>query len=451
MSHRLIIFTRYPEPQKSKTRLIPALGPVGAAVLQREMTRHTLRRADELAERERVSVEVHFDGGSRASIEACFGPEARYRPQSGGDLGRRMSEAFASAFREGATRAVIVGTDCPGITAPLLRAAFDRLADHDLVLGPALDGGYWLVGLRRPAPRLFAQMPWGSDRVLEETLDAARQTGLSTSLLERLADVDRPADLEVWERARSRFRGDLADARISVVIPALNEAGCLGDTLRPLEHAANVETIVVDAGSEDRTPQIAQSHGCRLLTTAPGRARQMNAGAAEADGSILLFLHADTRLPERFAQHVREALIRRNVVAGAFRLRLDARGWPFRVIERVIDLRSVLRQMPYGDQAIFVTADRFYLAGGFPDLPIMEDFELVRRLRRRGRIAIVSEPVVTSARRWQALGPWRTTWLNQMVVLGYRLGVSPQRLATWYRGKRRAPRDEGDADPGRAH
>ncbi|MFH1267055.1 MAG: TIGR04283 family arsenosugar biosynthesis glycosyltransferase [Planctomycetota bacterium] len=442
MSERLIVFTRYPEPHKSKTRLIPALGAVGAAVLGREMTRHALRRASELADERPVSIEVRFEGGDEALAERCFGPATCYRAQRGGDLGARMNDAFDSAFRAAAGRAVIVGTDCPGVTAPVVREAFDRLEHHDLVLGPATDGGYYLIGLRGPAPRLFRGISWGGETVLEETLRAAVEMELSTSLLAPLDDVDRPEDLNVWRRARDQFRHDLADARISVVIPTLNEEAFLGQTLRCLRKAARdaMETIVVDGGSRDRTLEIARDHDCRTLTTAPGRAWQMNAGAAEATGSILLFLHADTQLPKDFPEHVRRTLAQANASAGAFAMRIDAPEWPFRVVERMINFRSRCFRMPYGDQAIFLPADTFYLEGGFPELPILEDFELMRRLRRRGRVAIVPKPVVTSARRWRALGLWRTTWINQRVVLGYYLGVPPKRLARWYHGGDRGRR-----------
>lgn len=432
MSERLIIFARYPEPGRSKTRLIPALGPQGAACLGREMTRQTLRWAAELVSTRSVSVDVRFAGGDEALMRHCFGDRFPFLPQAPGDLGERMRGAFESAFQGGAVRAVIVGTDCPDLTAQLVAEAFDQLAHNDLVLGPATDGGYYLIGLRQPVPELFARIPWGSGAVLEETLRVAEATNLSTALLQPLCDVDRPEDLAVWQRARNRTRADMADARISVVIPTLNEAAYLPNTLGSLQGAENVETIVVDAGSHDETQQIARDYGCKVLVAGGGRARQQNAGADAADGSILLFLHADTRLPNEFGDHVRQALSRPGVVAGAFPLRVDAPLWTLRVIESAVNLRSRWLGMPYGDQAIFLPADEFYRVGAFPELPIMEDFELVRRLRRRGRIATAPAPVITSARRWQSVGPWRTTWINQRVVLGYHLGISPERLAGWY-------------------
>ncbi|NQT15380.1 MAG: DUF2064 domain-containing protein [Planctomycetes bacterium] len=432
MSERLIIFTRYPEPGKAKTRLIPALGPAGAACLGREMTRQTFRWAKELASARAVSVDVRFDGGDATLMRHCFGDRFAFLPQALGDLGERMRGAFDSAFRAGAARAVIVGTDCPDLTSQVVATAFDRLAQNDVVLGPATDGGYYLIGLRREAPELFAQIPWGSGNVLEETLRASEAANLSTVLLQPLCDVDRPEDLAVWERARSRSRAHMADARISVVIPTLNEAALLPHTLGSLQGTKDVETIVVDADSHDQTQQIARDHDCKVLVADGGRARQQNAGADAADGSILLFLHADTRLPNEFGDHVRQALSRPGVVAGAFPLRIDAPLRVIRVIEAAVNLRSRWLGMPYGDQAIFLPADEFYRVGGFSEWPIMEDFQLLRRLRRRGRIAMAPAPVVTSARRWQSVGPWRTTWINQRVVLGYYLGVSPQRLARWY-------------------
>jgi len=146
----------------------------------------------------------------------------------------------------------------------------------------------------------------------------------------------------------------------------------------------------------------------------------------------LLFLHADTLLPDRFDKRVRDTLKDTGVTAGAFRLRIDSPAPSLRLIEAAVNLRSHWLGMPYGDQAIFIRANEFHALGGFSTIPIMEDFELMRQLRRRGRVAIAPAHVNTSARRWQRLGPWRTTWSNQMVIAGYCLGVSPERLAQWY-------------------
>jgi GT2 family glycosyltransferase len=144
-------------------------------------------------------------------------------------------------------------------------------------------------------------------------------------------------------------------------------------------------------------------------------------------------------LPERFDERVRDILARPGVVAGAFRLRIDGSRRAFRFIEWAVNLRSRWLQMPYGDQAIFLRADTFHRLGGFPEIPIMEDFEFMRRLRRHGKIAIASASAITSARRWEKLGPWKTTWINQRIILGYHLGISPETLVQWYVGSRSRP------------
>ncbi|MBF2034660.1 MAG: TIGR04283 family arsenosugar biosynthesis glycosyltransferase [Leptolyngbyaceae cyanobacterium T60_A2020_046] len=220
---------------------------------------------------------------------------------------------------------------------------------------------------------------------------------------------------------------------LSVVIPALNEAATLSHTLRSVQTTGPVEVIVVDGGSWDSTAAIARSHQAQVITTAPGRAGQMNAGAQAATGEILLFLHADTRLPLGFDDLVRHTLSQPQVVAGAFHLAINGPGWGLRLVEWGVRLRSQRLQMPYGDQGIFLTAERFHALGGFPDQPIMEDLELIRQLRRQGRIAITAAAVITSNRRWQALGVVYTTAFNQVMIAGYLWGVSTYRLSRWYR------------------
>ncbi|HUT93907.1 MAG TPA: TIGR04283 family arsenosugar biosynthesis glycosyltransferase [Thermoguttaceae bacterium] len=439
MDRHLIIFTRYPEPHKTKTRLIPALGAEGAAELQREMTLRTLHWAKQLAKTIPVSVEVRFDGGDELRMQECFGDDFPCCPQGPGDLGSRMAHAVQEAFQGGAQRVVVVGTDCPEITLDVVTDAFDRLASCDVVLGPAGDGGYYLIGLQREVPELLTSMPWGTEHVFHETVRRAKELSLSVSCIQTLADVDRPEDLPIWHRLKGTFHTAADQARISIVIPALNEAHHLENTLLALRDAENVETIVVDAGSGDQTAEMAERYGCRLLRSSPGRARQMNAGADAASGSILLFLHADTRLPTGFDTTVRTTLQDSGVAAGAFRLRIDAPGRAFRIIERAVNIRSRFLRMPYGDQALCLRKETFQRLGGFLELLIMEDFEFIRRLRRVGRIQITSLPATTSGRRWRELGPWRTTWINQKVIFGYCVGVSPQRLAQWYHCDRRRP------------
>ena len=236
---------------------------------------------------------------------------------------------------------------------------------------------------------------------------------------------------------------------ISVIIPARNEEQRIAPLLRQLAGSKVREIIVVDAASTDRTAQVAARWGARVITSVPGRGPQLNAGAVVATGSILLFVHADARLPDDFAPQVRQILSRPRVAGGAFHLRIDASGVSFRLIETLVAWRCRIRQMPYGDQAIFVKADTFRRLGGFPDYPAMEDFEFVRRLRRRGRIEIAPSPVLVSPRRWHTRGVWRTTLLNQICVAAYYLGVSPDWIAHRRNGRAR-DREPEHAVPERA-
>jgi hypothetical protein len=200
--NRLIIFTRYPEPGKTKTRLIPALGPEGAADLHRKMVDSTLTWARQLKNNSAVSLEFCYEGGDERRVRQWLGSDIPCCRQVNGDLGARMARAFTEAFSAGMGRVIIVGTDCPGLTGGLVRTACEALMDNDVVLGPAKDGGYYLIGLRKPMPQLFGGIPWGTGEVLPKTLGIAADLKLQVFLLESLDDVDRPEDLAIWEQKK---------------------------------------------------------------------------------------------------------------------------------------------------------------------------------------------------------------------------------------------------------
>ena len=204
MSERLIVFTRYPEPGKAKTRLIPALGAEAAADLHRQMTEHTLAQVKPLQQSRPLTVEIWFTGGDRARMQSWLGSDVTYQPQPEGDLGDRMAQAFQAAFDGGMKAAVIIGTDCPELTDALLTEAFQALQQTDLVLGPAADGGYYLIGLRQLVPEFFKTIAWSTDRVFQQTVDIASNLNLSLTTLPTLTDVDRPDDLPVWERVTAQ-------------------------------------------------------------------------------------------------------------------------------------------------------------------------------------------------------------------------------------------------------
>jgi len=226
---------------------------------------------------------------------------------------------------------------------------------------------------------------------------------------------------------------DRKTSNISIIIPTRNEADGIGKLLPELLVIPGVELLVVDGGSTDNTADVAKSLGAQVLRTSPGKAAQMNAGAEAAHGDILLFLHCDTKLAPGFVEQVRDSLSQPGISAGAFKLAINGQGFGLRVIEWFVNFRSSTLQMPYGDQGIFVTKDIFFSVGPFPQQPIMEDFELMRKLKKRGKVEILPLHATTSARRWNRLGVLKTTLINQAIIIGYLFGVKPEKLAHWYR------------------
>jgi rSAM/selenodomain-associated transferase 2/rSAM/selenodomain-associated transferase 1 len=416
----------------SKTRLIPVLGSQGAADLQKQMTELLLDRTNSFVSNRRVDMEVRYEGGNRGLMEKWLGSHISYRSQGHGDLGSRMAQAFSQAFEQGKKRVVIAGSDCPGINETTVRAAFDLLDQFDLVLGPANDGGYYLIGLRQEESKLFEDVPWGTAEVGARTLEIANQLGLRWVKIEPLDDVDRAEDIKVWESESTREEVPPHPV-ISIVIPTLNEAENLAATLVSTESGVDLEIIVVDGGSSDGTIEVAKSFGVRLLTSAAGRARQANAGGIAARGEVLFFLHGDTRLPQGFAWYVLDILKKPGVVAGAFTLGIDGSQLGFRIIEMLANFRSRVFHLPYGDQGIFLRREVFRALGGFPDMSLMEDFVLIQLLRKKGRVTIAPVAVKTSARRWRKLGILKTTLINQAVLLAYFLGSNPEQLGSWYK------------------
>jgi len=222
--------------------------------------------------------------------------------------------------------------------------------------------------------------------------------------------------------------------RLSIVIPTLNERETIGAALAALQplRERGCEVIVVDGGSADGTADLARPLADAVLSSQPGRARQQNAGAAAASGETLLFLHADTRLPEGAEVLVEDGLRRAGRGWGRFDVRLSGRHPMLRVIGWMMNLRSRLTGIATGDQAIFVRRERFREIGGFPGIPLMEDVALSKMLKRRGPPLCLREAAVTSSRRWEQRGVWRTMVLMWRLRLAYWLGADPTLLADRY-------------------
>jgi rSAM/selenodomain-associated transferase 2 len=197
------------------------------------------------------------------------------------------------------------------------------------------------------------------------------------------------------------------------------------------------EIIVVDGGSTDQTIQETLARGVQLIRSEPGRGQQQHQGAEAAQGNILLFLHCDTILPATFPEDIISTLQKKHTVAGAFRFTINGTHPGFRLIEAGTQLRAILFDLPYGDQALFMEKATYFAAGGFPLQPIMEDIALVSQLKKLGKIALAPSAAKTSARRWQQHGLLKTTLINQLMLIGRAMGIAPQQLARFYYAQRK--------------
>lgn len=218
---------------------------------------------------------------------------------------------------------------------------------------------------------------------------------------------------------------------IAVVIPALDEASQIESCVASAR-TGGAEVIVVDGGSTDGTPELAERAGARVLRSPRGRSRQLESGWRASGSAAVVFLHADTRLPRGFAPAIRRALEAPDVVGGAFAFRFDHRTPVLRFIEWGARLRAALFALPYGDQAIFARRSTLEEMGGIPQVPLMEDLDLVRELKRRGRLALLAPAAVTSARRYEARGPLRAMLRHWVAAGAWALGVDRERVAAWY-------------------
>lgn len=218
---------------------------------------------------------------------------------------------------------------------------------------------------------------------------------------------------------------------ISVIIPTLQEQSTIADTIQRTRQVGECEIIVADGGSTDCTLERASAADSRVVTE-PGRAFQLNAGAANAHHDILLFLHSDSRLDPTSFRDIIDHMEDGSNVGGCFRLKIDSSAWKYRIAERCIETRVRLLKWAYGDQGLFVRRDVFERLGGFPQIRLMEDLYFVKKLKRAGRFSMLSTPIETSARRWERHGLLRQTMRNWVLITLVHCGVSPDRLAKFY-------------------
>jgi hypothetical protein len=413
----VLMMCKYPTPGQVKTRLAQHLGVDLAARIYRRLAGMAHAAALELQGAGIADVAVCSTGAPPSRFERWLPGACAVVVQPDGDLGRRLRTAFEFAFQRGAPRAVAIGTDCPALDGRRMTAALAALNNADVVVIPAHDGGYALMGLKSNCPALFADIPWSTPDVMAVTRSRAATAGLRICELPPLSDVDTPADLAQL------------NPLITAVIPVRNEAEMLHANLPGLMRQLHgltptCEVLVCDGESTDGSADVAAALGARVVHSTHGRGLQMNAAAQHATGRWLWFVHADCVVPPGTVETLAGVLENDDRQSwGYCRTTIDAPGLAFRVNERLIAARSRCLGLPYGDQGIFVRRRLFFDIGGFPDLPILEDLVLSQHLARQQRPLAAPATIVMSGRRWKTHGYWRTTWTNwriqfEHIVLG---------------------------------
>lgn len=425
----LSLITRYPIPGRAKTRMIPALGEEGAAQLQREMSEHVALQMRILAATGDAFVDAWIADGSPLTSRRWL--RIPGRAQIDGDLGAKLRRAL-SYGRARAPVSAVIGGDCPTVSAADMRAALRAAAETGASLIPAADGGFCLLAISRYHPQampyLFHGIDWSTSYVCEQMVENLRKAGVEVAMMPERSDVDEEADLPAWYAVRDEWRRPLQS--LAVVIPVLDEAESLPDLL-PQVLAEADEVIVVDGGSTDASVEIARAAGATVIEAVRGRGAQMNAGAAATTSEAILFLHADSRLQPGFRDAALSVLDDPSVLLGAYTFSLDATAPALRFIEVTANWRARERQLPWGDQGLFMRRVVFDVFCGFPPEKALEDLVFVEAVRRVGKVALSPMPLVTSDRRWRQVGTWRWTAINNASIAWYALGGSPERIGAW--------------------
>ncbi|MHC1742248.1 MAG: TIGR04283 family arsenosugar biosynthesis glycosyltransferase [Syntrophobacteraceae bacterium] len=427
---QLLIFMRYPEHGKVKTRLAGGVGDREALRLHTLLVRRTLGIACDFKR-------LHPDVSIFLVVEppGCVNDLARSFPgpwltdgQAGEHLGERMAHAIRRAFDRGGREVVLIGTDIGDLQPEDLEAAFERMRDETAVLGPAKDGGFYLIGLRRYTAEVFQPVDWGTGTVFDRTADLLRRSGLRVARLVVRRDVDRPADVE-WMLRDALFR-----ETVSVVMPTLKDPAVLRPRLQALKDRMwpDDELIVVRGIDEGRLAVHELEARIRVVTAPRGRGIQLNHGARHAGGSVLLFLHDDTDPPDQFPYLIRRAVQMAGVALGCFRLSFTDGTRTLDLIARWANVRSRLFRLPYGDQGLFCRREVFERVGGFRRRYLMEDVDFVRACRAEGDLAMVEDPVLTSPDRYLTRGVLRNSIQNHATMALYRAGMDEERLYRWY-------------------
>lgn len=439
MKKAIILFTRVPIPGKTKTRMMPELTPLECARLHICFLKDIQSQCEETGE----DIFVCYTPEDKKKIlTAVLGKGKQYFPQQGEDLGQRMYEAMEAVCKKGYEACVLLGADVPEITAYDLNQAFRMLETRDVVFGPTEDGGYYLVGMKTPIKEVFQRQLYGQGTVLKDTLCRLDAAGFSTGLLHKYSDMDTLEDLQGY-RKRAKINKKLETCatkrylesilQISIIIPIYNEEKTIAAMQQQLKNLEkHCEILFVDGGSSDRTLERLDS-GFKFIHAPKGRASQMNAGARKSRGDILFFLHCDSELPMKALEQIRHVMKRYR--AGCFGIAFHSRNFFMLTCRMISNLRIKDRRVMFGDQGIFIERRLFFEIGLFPELPVMEDYQLSLNLKERGeKLGVTRKRIYTSDRRFPkgTIPKLKIMWKMNRMRKAYRDGVPADKIAVLY-------------------
>lgn len=440
MRNAVIIFTRIPVPGKTKTRMMPYLTAKGCAAL------HTCFLKDIRIACEKTGYDIfvyYSPEGEMNELTAILGTDKQYREQRGTGLGARMSAAICEVLAEGYDTCLLTGTDVPELTGEILTDAAVKLRTKDIVFGPTRDGGYYLIGMKKPYPEAFDGQTYGHGSVLTNTTAYLKEKGISVGYVRALQDMDVPADLSAYRarmkkqpELRVKFTGKylLRNLKISIIIPVYNEEKTIENMvnqLRPLK--SRCEIIFVDGQSTDRTRALIGSE-FEVIECPKGRAAQMNAGARRSTGDVLFFLHCDSELPEKPLEEIRYVM--RRYRAGCFGIGFHSKNFFMLTCRLISNVRAVAGKLMFGDQGIFIERELFFEMGGFPDIPLMEDYQFSMDLKAQEITpGMTFHRIYTSDRRFPkgTIAKLKVMWVMNRLRKMYRQGTPAAKLANYYR------------------
>lgn len=435
----LIIFTRVPAAGQTKTRLMPYFTPKQCERLHICFLKDIAKMCMEV--KEDIFI-CHTPKDEKHVLHDIFDRKAEYFLQSGNDLGERMHGAIEEVLAKGYESCVLMGTDVPEVQKEDIEQAFEILEEKDVVLGPTVDGGYYLVGMKDARKEVFEKQTYGHGSVLDHTIRSLEKSELTVGLGKRQQDMDIREDIQGY-RDRMRVNKSLQKtetgkfllrtSRISVIVPIYNEEKTISPLLEQLRDIKDkCEIILVDGGSTDKTLDYIDSD-FTVLHSEKGRAKQMNLGAKKSTGDVLFFLHCDSELPERPLEHIRYVM--KNYRVGCFGIAFHSRNF-FMLTCRIISNHRIKdRNVVFGDQGIIIDRELFFDMGMFPEIPVMEDYQFSLSLKERGeKIGITKKRIYTSDRRFPAgtIPKLREMWKMNRLRKKYRDGVSIEAIARMY-------------------